>query len=137
MVLHDRFFLLHPYVPVEFHCPSGFNPSILPIALHNPFCIEGPSLRPFHFFVCSEVKPWSLPLQAVLASGRPAAQRAAGPIYLSSFSLLTSCSAPGTQVQGSLVLLPAVLSENQPKTHMGHVPTHNSAQTWKLLVLPF
>lgn len=52
--------------------------------------------------------------------------------------LLSSCSSSGAPVQVSPVLLPPALSETQPKTRKGHLPTHNSALPWmKLLILPF
>ena len=77
------------------------------------------------------------PFQAALASGILPEWGVAGPIYLCSF-FPASCSTSATLVQVSPVLLPAALSEIQPKTHMGHLPTHNSALPWvKLFILPF
>lgn len=70
------------------------------------------------------------PFQAALAPGILADQGIACPIYLCSFFSPTSCSASGTPVYVSPILLPAAVLETQPKTRTGHLLTHNSALTW-------
>lgn len=95
-----------------------------------------PSPRPFHFFLCSQAGPFfptfrQPQLQALRC-------RVRGCWSDLSVQLLSSCSSSGAPVQVSPILLPPALSETQPKTHKGHLPTHNSALPWmKLLILPF
>lgn len=100
-------------------------------------CSRGLTLpQAFLFSPCSQAGPFFPPCRQPW----PQALRSRVRGCWSDFSvqLLCSFSTSGAPVQTSPTLLPPALSETQPKTRKGHLPTHNSALPWmKLLILPF